>query len=464
MLIFLRWRLAESRLKLGKTKIMRTKYLIIGNSAGGIGAAEAIRQVDKAGSIIIISDELYSAYSRPLISEYLAEGRPLDKMLFRLPDFYEENNVQDILGQKVMGLNIGRRNIKLEGGRTITWEKLLLATGGSSIVPRIEGVELKGAFTFNKLDDAKAIDEFLEQYRREVKAVVIGGGLIGVSVTEALVKRGVKVTIVEMKERILNTILDEEASALVETALEQAGVEIITGHTVARINSYLPGEATGVILDNSRPLPCEVVIIAIGVQPRIELVSGTGIKTNRGIVVDRYMTTSSPDVYACGDAAEAYDFIYGENRLTPIWPNAYLGGRVAGFNMAGIPTEYPGGTAMNSLKYFGLNVVSAGIVTPPNDSYEVLSKKYSNIYRKVVLKDGLVVGMVFVGNIEKSGIVFGLMKDKINVDSFKQELLAYDFGLASLPEEIWRPKLEMPPSGLLSIVPLEQPEEMVMGE
>jgi len=443
---------------------MKTGYLIIGNSAGGIGAAEAIRQVDKEGAVTIISDEPYPAYSRPLISEYLVKRRPLEKMLYRLPDFYKENDVQAILGQKVTGLNISKHTIELENGEKITWDKLLLATGGSSIVPGIEGIELKGVFTFNKLDDARAVDQFLKQYRREVKAVVIGGGLIGVSVTEALVKRGVGVTIVEMKERILNTILDEEASALVETTLEQAGVEIITGHTVARINSYLPGEATGASLDDSRPLPCEMVIIATGVQPRLELVAGTEIKTNRGIVVDRCMATSIPDVYACGDVAEAYDFVYGENRLTPIWPNAYIGGRTAGFNMAGMPTEYPGGTAMNSLKYFGLDVVSAGIVTPADDGYQVLSEKYDNIYHKVVLKDGLVVGMVFAGNIEKSGIVFSLMKDKVNVDDFKQELVAGDFGLVSLPEEIWRPKLEVPPSELVSQVPLEQPEEMVMGE
>jgi NAD(P)H-nitrite reductase large subunit len=443
---------------------MKTKYLIIGNSAGGIGAAEAIRQVDKVGAITIISDEPYPAYSRPLISEYLAERRPLARMLYRQPDFYKENDIQVILGQKVTGLNIAKHNAKLEDGRTITWEKLLLATGGSPIIPKTEGIELKGVFAFNKLDDAKAIDELLKQYRRGVKAVVIGGGLIGVSVTEALVKRGVEVTIVEMKERILNTILDEEASALVATTLEKAGVEIITGHTVARINSYLPGEATGVSLDDSRPLPCEIVVIAIGVQPRLELVSGTGIKTNRGLVVDRYMATSSPDVYAGGDVAEAYDFVYGEDRLTPIWPNAYIGGRVAGFNMAGIPTEYPGGTAMNSLKYFGLDVVSAGIVTPPDDSYQILSEKHDDSYHKVILKDGLVVGMVFIGNIEKSGIVFGLMKDKVNVDGFKQALVSSDLGLVSLPEEIWRPKLEVPPSELAAPVPLEQPEEMVMGE
>ncbi len=443
---------------------MRTKYLIIGNSAGGIGAAEAIREVDKAGSIIVISDEPYPAYSRPLISKYLAEGCPLERMLFRPIDFYEKNNISTFLGRKVERLDIDEHAIELENGERITWEKLLLATGGLPIVPQIEGIGRRGVFTFTTLNDARAIDKSLN---RAVRAVVIGGGLIGVSVTEALVKRGIEVTVVEMKEHILNTIFDEEASALEEETFMQAGVSIVTSHTVAEIgNDPFVGEATSsVTLDDGSRIPCDLVVVAIGVLPRTELVSGTGIKVNRGIVVDRRMAASHPDVYACGDVAEAYDFVYGQNRLTPIWPNAYIGGRIAGFNMAGIPTEYPGGTAMNSLKYFGLDIVAAGMVTPSDDSYEVLSKKYDNIYHKVVLKDGLVVGMVFAGNIEKSGIVFSLMKDRVNVDGFKQELLACDFGLASLPEEIWRPRLEMPPSGLVSpAIPLEQPEEMVMGE
>jgi len=207
------------------------------------------------------------------------------------------------------------------------------------------------------------------------------------------------------------------------------------------------------------------VIVAIGVRPRTELVAGTGIKINRGIVVDRYMATSAADVYACGDVAEAYDFTYGENRLTPIWPNAYMGGRVAGFNMAGVSTEYPGGTAMNSLKYFGLAIASAGIVNPPDDSYEVLSKKHDHTYKKVVIKDGFTVGMLSVGNIEKLGIVFNLMKDRVNATGFKQALVADDFGLISLPEEMWRPSLEVPPSLLASIAAsIEEPEEIATGE
>jgi NAD(P)H-nitrite reductase large subunit len=445
--------------------IEKIKYLIMGNSAGGIGAAEAIREVDRAGAITIISDEPYPAYSRPLISEYLANPCSLNRLLFRPPDFYERNGIKTLFGERVVQVNPDEHTVRLEGGRTLGWQKLLLATGGSPMVPGIEGVGLRGVFTFNKLDDARAIDDFLKRYRRKISAVVIGGGLIGVSVTEALVERGVGVTIVEMKERILNTILDEEASTLEAEALTQAGVRIITGHTVNGIASYLPGKATGVSLDDSRPIPCELVIIAIGVQPCLGLASGGGIKTNRGIVVDRHMATSSDGVYACGDVAEAYDFVLGENRLTPVWPNACMGGRVAGLNMAGIPAEYQGGTSMNAMKYFGVNMVSAGTVNPPDNSYEIVSERHNGIFKKVIIKDGRVVGLVFAGDIEKSGIVYNLMKDRVDVSSFKEALVADDFGLASLPEEIWQARLAVPPPELTSLVtPAGEPEEAFVGE
>lgn len=441
---------------------MRVKYLIIGNSAGGIGAAEAIREVDKTGSLLVISDEPYPAYSRPLISEYLAGGCPWERMLYRPADFYEMDNIQTFLSTRVEHLDIAEHTVELEDGRRIAWEKLLLATGGLPIVPQIEGIGRRGVFTFTTLGDAKAIDKFITGTSR---AVVIGGGLIGVSITEALVKRGVRVTIVEMKERILNTMLDEETSALEELTLRRAGVNIVTGHTVVEINGDSSPAATvsSVTLDDGSQTPCNLVVVAIGVQPRTELISDTEIRTNRGLIVNHYMATSCPHVYACGDAAEAYDFIYNENRLTPIWPNAYLGGRVAGFNMAGVPTEYPGGTAMNSLKYFGVDIVSAGMVTPADDSYEVISQKNGNTSHKVLLKDGLVMGMVFAGNIEKSGIVFSLMRDKVNVEQFKPALVADDFSLASLPEEIWRERLAIPET-VSPVTSPDQPEEIVLGE
>jgi len=440
---------------------MRTKYLLIGNSAGGIGAAEAIRQVDKKGALTIVSDEPYPAYSRPLISKYLTGERTLEEILFRPLDFYDQNNIVFLPGKKVTHLELNHQTAQLENGEQVAWEKLLLAVGGKPIFPRMTGSGKRGVFTFTNLDDAKAIDRFLDNAR---KAVVIGGGLIGISVTEALIKRGVDVRVVEMKERILNTILDQQASLMAEEVLKQAGVEIIAGQTVAKVNGKDAVEE--VILDNGTALPCDLVVAAIGVSPRPELAQDAKLEINRGIVVDRHMATNHPGVYACGDVAEAYDFVYGENRLTPIWPNAYVGGRIAGLNMAGITSEYPGSTAINSLNYFGVDIASAGMPTAPNDDgYEIISKQEGNIYQKVILKDDLIMGMIFVGNIEKSGIIFGLMRDRVNVESFKQSLLVDDFGLAFFPRSLWQERLAPSPDIILQpSLPIEVEEETFAGE
>jgi NAD(P)H-nitrite reductase large subunit len=440
---------------------MQTRYLIIGNSAGGIGAAEAIRQVDKEGALTIVSEEPYPAYSRPLISKYLAGERTLEGILFRPLDFYDQNNILFLPGKKVTHLELDHRTAWLEDSEQIAWEKLLLAVGGKPIFPKMKGSDRRGVFTFTNLDDAKAVDRFLNNAR---KAVVIGGGLIGISVTEALVKRGVDVIVVEMKERMLNTILDQQASLMAEEVLKQVGVEIITGHTVVKISGR--GTVKEVILDNGDIIPCDLVVVAIGVSPRSELALDAKLEINRGIVVDYHMVTNHPDVYACGDVAEAYDFVYGESRLTPIWPNAYVGGRVAGFNMAGVTAEYPGGTAMNSLNYFGIDVTSAGMPTAPNDSgYETISKQEGNIYQKVILKDDLIMGMISVGNIEKSGIIFGLMRDRVNVESFKQSLLADNFGLAFFPRALWQERLAPSSDMILQpALPIQAEEETIAGE
>ena len=440
---------------------MQTKYLIIGNSAGGIGTAEAIRQVDKKGTLTIVSDEPYPTYSRPLISKYLAGERNPEEILFRPLDFYDQNNIIFLPGKKVTHLELDHQTARLEDGEQITWEKLLLAVGGKPVFPRMKGSDKRGVFTFTGLDDAKAIDRFLNNARR---AVVIGGGLIGISVTEALIKRGVEVSVVEMKDRILNTILDQQASLMAEEVLRQAGVEIIAGQTVAKVKGRRTVE--GVILDNGAAIPCDLVVVAIGVLPRPELALDAQLEINRGIVVDHHMATNHPGVYACGDVAEAYDFVYEENRLTPIWPNAYVGGRIAGLNMAGVTTEYPGGTAINSLNYFGIDIASAGMpIAPDDDGYETISKQDGNIYQKVILKDDLIMGMIFVGNTEKSGIIFGLMRDRVNVESFKQSLLTDDFGLAFFPRALWQERLALSPDIILQpSLPIEAEEETFLGE
>ena len=422
---------------MGKRKAIRTEYLIIGNSAGGIGAVEAIREIDKTNLITIVSDEPYQAYSRPLISKYLAGERNLDEILFRPADFYSRNGIELVLGRKAQHLNLNNQTARLENGEQIIWGKLLLATGGIPIVPKMKGGNKDGVFTFLTIKDAIAINEFIKD---GFQAVVIGGGLIGISVTEALVKRGIGVTVVEMKDRILNTILDETASSIAEETIRHAGVRVVTNQTVAEVVGEKHTE--GVILDSGEEIPCNLVVIAIGVLPRAELALGAEIKVNRGILVDRLMSTDYSNVYACGDVAEAYDFVHDANRVTPIWPNAYIGGRVAGYNMAGVRTEYSGGTAMNSLNYFGLAITTAGVVTPPPDkSWEVINQRSDGVYKKIILSGDLIMGMVFVGDIEKSGMVFSLMKDRVHVANFKQSLLADDFGLAYLPREMWQERL-----------------------
>jgi NAD(P)H-nitrite reductase large subunit len=440
---------------------MQTRYLIIGNSAGGIGAAEAIRQVDKEGALTIVSEEPYLAYSRPLISKYLTGERSLEEILFRPIDFCDQNNIVFLPGKKADNLELDHQIVRLEDGEQISWDKLLLAVGGKPIFPEMEGSNKRGVFTFTNLDDAKAIDGFLGNAR---KAVVIGGGLIGISVTEALIKRGAEVSVVEMKERVLNTILDQQASLMAEEILKQAGVEIIAEQTVVRINGR--GAVEEVILANGTAIECDLVVVAIGVLPRSELALNTQLEINRGVVVDRHMATNYPGVYACGDVAEAYDFVYRENRLTPIWPNAYVGGRIAGLNMAGATAEYPGGTAINSLNYFGIDIASAGMPTAPNgNGYETIVKQKDNIYQKLILKDDLIMGMIFVGDIEKSGIIFGLMRDRVNVESFKQSLLADNFGLAFFPRALWQERLALSPDIILQpYLPIEAEEETYLGE
>jgi NAD(P)H-nitrite reductase large subunit len=425
-------------------KTDRIKYLIIGNSAGGIGAAEAIREVDTKGTLTIVSDEPYPAYSRPLISDYLAGKRSIDKLNYRPFDFYEHNHISTIFGDRVTQIDLKNNQVTLYSGQKLGYEKMLLSTGGIPIVPPMEGREAKGVFTFTTLGDARAIDDFLRQ-KPDTKVVVIGGGLIGVSVTEALLKRHAKVTIIEMKDRILNVILDNKTSNVEDRVVRDAGAEIITGHTVGKINSNIHGEVYSVTLDNGEVIECSMVIVAIGVRPRLDIVTGTDIKINRGIVVDNHMETSVPNVYACGDVAEAYDFIYREKRLTPVWPNAYLGGRTAGFNMAGKTAEYPGGTNINSMKYFGAYIVSAGMIVPPDNTYEEIIADHEDIYKKLILKDGLITGMVFSGDVDRAGIIYNLMKDKINVDSFKKNLVTDDVGLLSLPETVWRNRLATSP-------------------
>jgi NAD(P)H-nitrite reductase large subunit len=415
-----------------------SKYVIIGGSAGGIGAVEAIREVDPVGELTLISEERFPQYSRPMISEYVSREAILETVKYRGDQFWKNNNIQALTGRTAVKIDFTKKQVELDGGDKVDFEKLLIATGGKPFVPKMEGGDKDGVFTFTELSSAASLELKLENSRT---AVVIGGGLIGVSATEALAKRGIKVTLVELKERILNLILDDKASEIAEKVVRDAGVTVITGQTVQRIlGKQNDRDAVGgVVMTDGTEIPCDLVVVAIGVVPRTELVKGTDVKVNRGIVVDMFMQTNIPDVYACGDVAEAHDFLLNGNRLLPLWPLAHLGGRVAGYNMAGKKAEYSGGTVMSSLKYFNLPVIAVGNTNPEDSGdYEVLVEHQpeKTVYKKILLKNNVIVGFIFLGDIEKSGIMFHLMKNRVNVGEIKDKLLSEDFGLVTVPVSI----------------------------
>ena len=414
------------------------KYVIIGGSAGGIGAVEGIREVDSAGTLTVISEEAFPQYSRPMISEYVSREATLNSMEYRDDQFWKKNDVNALTGRTAIKINFPKKQVELDNGDKIDYEKLLIATGGKPFVPKMEGGNKDGVFTFTEFSSAKSLEEKLESAK---SAVVIGGGLIGVSASEALVKREIKVTLVELKGNILNLILDKTASDIAEKVLTEAGVTVITGQTVRQIIGKKNNETSvgGVILTDGTEIPCDLVVVAIGVVPRIELVKETALKVNRGIVVDRFMRTNLPDVYACGDVAEAHDFLINGNRLLPLWPVAHLGGRVAGYNMAGKKVEYEGGTVMSSLKYFGLPIITVGTVNPEDISnYEIQIdfNPEKMVYKKILLKDNMIVGFIFLGEIEKAGILFCLLKNHADVSEIKNCLLLDDFGIVKLPEHL----------------------------
>jgi len=415
--------------------VISGSYVVIGNSAGGIAAIEAIRECDKKGKITIISQESHSNYSRPLISYLLGKKVDLKAMPYREKDFYKDNKIELILNKRAVKLDLKEKKVVLSTKQKIHFDKLLIATGGTPIIPEIKGCSLGGVFTFTKLADAEKIKEYVEA--NEVKdAVVIGGGLIGLKATEALIELEIKVTIVELADRILSATFDKKASSIIEDALEKINGKLIMNNTVVEIKDKNK-KIKEVILKDKKEITTELVIVAIGVRPSIELTKSTPIKTNRGILVDEHMQTNINGVYAAGDCCEAKDSLLNINRPLAIWPVAVKQGKIAGYNMAGVKKEYLGSFAMNSVELCGIPTISVGETNPEGKDSQVLGHfdKENNTYKKIVLKDNKIVGVIFVGDIERTGIYTGLIKERVDITSFKENLLKEDFGLISLPKE-----------------------------
>lgn len=411
---------------------MRT--VIIGNSASAVGVVEALREHDQRSEIVMISEEPHMIYSRPLLDHYLAGkiGRP--RLAYRAADFHQRHNVTPLLETRIERLDTMAHQAVAADGRQIGYDKLVICTGGLPIFPPIPGREAEGVYTFTRLDDVDGINARIEQ-QQVTDAVVVGGGMIGIKATDALTRRGVRVTMLELAPRILSAALDETASGIMAERLRRAGVSVLTGNTLVAINSTA-GQVSSVTLQDGGEVPAQLVVFGIGVRPNTTLVQGSDIAVNRGIVVDRQMRTSNPDVYAAGDVAEAYDLVVDLNRTVAIWPNAYRQGSIVGADIAGLPSHDRGGVAMNAIEVDGLPAMAIGSSNAEEGDYEVLAELDAGRlrYKRLVLQEGRLVGAILVGQINRAGIYTGLIRTRMDVSEYRKQLLSEGFGLLSLPE------------------------------
>jgi NAD(P)H-nitrite reductase large subunit len=403
------------------------QFVIIGNSAAGIAAAEAIQNKDKESKIVIISDEDYPAYCRCLISYYLAGEIGEDKLLYRAESFYKENNIELLLNKEVIRVDPGKNRVVCEDKTQLNYDSLLIATGASPKFPDTPGIKKRGVFGFRTIKDTKEIEGLVPVTKT---ACILGGGLIGLKAAYGLKKRNVEVKVIVKSKQVLSQMLDYEAAHFVQHRLEENGIEIITGQDVVEVIGN--GDIKAVKLDSGKALGCSLIIVGKGVSPNIALIKDTQIKVNEGIIVDNHLQTNIPNIFTAGDVCESFDLTLGRLSVNALWPVAVEQGRIAGLNMAGENINYEGSLGMNSIEFFGLPIVSLGIYKVKDDSkdYEELkiSDPKSNLYKKLILKGKIIVGAILVGDIKNSGVFLRLIKERIDISSFKDRLLQENFG------------------------------------
>ena len=375
------------------------RYVIIGGSAAAIGCIEGVRSVDKTGEIILITGETEWNYSRPLIS-YLLEGKTTrDKMWCRPDSFFTRNGVTVKAGVLATALDAGDRTVRLSTGERLAYDRLLAATGSRPFVPPIPGLEtVERTFCFQTLSDASALAEAL---RPESRVLILGAGLTGVKCAEGIRGLCAQIAIADLAPRVLPAVLDDTAAAMVQARMEEKGVRYYLNDSAAAFRGNTAR------LQSGTELEFDVLVTAVGVRPNTQLVADAGGAVDRGILVDGRCATTLPDVYAAGDCAQGYDAVSGEKRMLPLWPNAVLQGETAGINMAGGRADYTQGIALNASGVFGLHMVTAG--SYEGESFTV---QRDGSYKRLVTADGVLKGVIMVGDVSRAGIYTDLIRKK----------------------------------------------------
>ncbi|MFQ7003533.1 MAG: NAD(P)/FAD-dependent oxidoreductase [Ruthenibacterium lactatiformans] len=374
------------------------RYVIIGGSAAAIGCIEGVRSVDKTGEIILITGETEWNYSRPLIS-YLLEGKTTrDKMWCRPDSFFTRNGVTVKAGVLATALDAGDRTVRLSTGERLAYDRLLAATGSRPFVPPIPGLEtVERTFCFQTLSDASALAEAL---RRKPRAHS-GRGPHGRQMRRGIRGLCAQIAIADLAPRVLPAVLDDTAAAMVQARMEEKGVRFYLNDSAAAFRGNTAR------LQSGTELEFDVLVTAVGVRPNTQLVADAGGAVDRGILVDGRCATTLPDVYAAGDCAQGYDAVSGEKRMLPLWPNAVLQGETAGINMAGGRADYTQGIALNASGVFGLHMVTAG--SYEGESFTV---QRDGSYKRLVTADGVLKGVIMVGDVSRAGIYTDLIRKK----------------------------------------------------
>lgn len=401
----------------------QTHYAIIGGSAAGMAAADAIKALDVDGKVTIFSEESDMPYFRPLIPFLISGKKQADDMALVGQGPYQNTDIDIRLQTKVISVDHEAKTVTLEEGEKAAYDKLLIATGSKPYIPpEISGTDEGGVFALRTLADARKAAERAAETRH---AVMLGGGLLNLKAAFALLERQLKVTLVVRSPEVLSQLMEPDDATLIRDALNRAGLEIKTGVSALQILSNGNG-VNGVALDDSSEIGCEMICIGKGVNPNVDFLDSNGIQIDKGVVVDRYTRCKAADVYAAGDVAVTFDPISGDRIVTGLWTNAVEMGRCAGFNMAGRPTEY-GGTfgILNATQVAEEPFVSMGIVHTADTDYEVHSTGSAKAYRKIVLSpDGnRLVGALLVGDIARAGLYRLVIRERMDVTSIKSHII-----------------------------------------
>ena len=384
-------------------------YVIIGNGTAAAACVEGIRSVDREGGITVVSAEKHHVYSRPLIS-YLLEGKTdTERMKYRPDSFYGDTGC-DLIYARAVSLDPGKKRVALDTREELPYDEVCVATGSRPFVPPIEGLDtVDRKFGFMTLDDALALREALT---KESRVLIVGAGLIGLKCAEGIRDLAGGITVCDLADRVLSSILDPECAGIVQKHLEANGLAFMLGDTAVRF------EGNAALMKSGKRVEFDVLVLAVGVRAETGLVKDAGGDVNRGIVVDGGMRTSLPSVFAAGDCAEGFDSSTGSNRVLAILPNAYMQGFTAGVNMAGGDRTLTNAIPMNSIGFFGLHVMTAG-------SYggEMTEERTGSGLRRFFTGDDRLLGFILIGDTGRAGIYTSLIREKTPLSSIDFELM-----------------------------------------